>query len=186
MVRVLKVPGDQDGLSSLFFDQVLNFTGIFILAQIRDEDVRALSGVSDRDCPPDSTITAGDHCLHALQPARALVADLAVIRTGVHLGRRPWHWLLLAGIWRLRMIDRHDGLLRFPASMTDVLQRSNLKLPPVNSTCTYPTQNHCERWPKTAPTHRNTTAGQWLVPITFPWSLTATTGAPHESRRFCC
>jgi hypothetical protein len=57
---IADVAGDEDGLASLFLHQRFHFLCVVIFAQVGDQDVRALSGVRDRDSPADAAVAAGD------------------------------------------------------------------------------------------------------------------------------
>jgi hypothetical protein len=53
-------------LAACLLDPARRVLGILMLAQIADEDVRALAGIGDGDRAADAAVAAGDHRLLAL------------------------------------------------------------------------------------------------------------------------
>jgi hypothetical protein len=84
MLRDLQVAGHQHGLASFVLYEFLDLVGLFGLVEKGNQNVCAFACVGDGDRPTDAAVAAGDDGLHPIQLARALVADLAVIRTRLH------------------------------------------------------------------------------------------------------
>jgi hypothetical protein len=110
MRRVGQVAGDEQGLPPLRLDQCLRLGGIVMFVEIGDEHVRALARKGQRDRAADAAVAAGDDRLFAREPARSLVARLAMIGARVHRSGATGDRLLLFGIGRGRVIG-HERLL---------------------------------------------------------------------------
>src|SRR6202012_3289789 len=70
---------------------------VLFVRQVTDRDIGALARVSDRDGAADAGIATGDERLAAGQPAAALVAGLAMVRSWIHLAGQSRPWLVLRG-----------------------------------------------------------------------------------------
>ena len=84
MLRILQVAGHHDCLPAFLLDEFLDLVRLFGLIEKSDQDVCAFACECDRDRPAYAAVSTGDDGLHALQLTRALVAGLAMIRTGLH------------------------------------------------------------------------------------------------------
>jgi hypothetical protein len=111
MGRVLDIAPHEHRLAARLLDHTLGILGVLILGEIGDQEIGALAGIGDRDCPADAAVAAGDHRLLAGKPARSAIGTLAVIRHRVHPAGKARHRLLLFGKGRAGIV-RHGGILR--------------------------------------------------------------------------
>ena len=97
---VAQVAGDGHALAPLGLDQLDDLARIGLLVrQVVDRDVGALAGEGDGRGPAHAGIAAGDQRLAAGQPARAVIARLAMVGPRLHLAgeTRPGLRLRLNG-----------------------------------------------------------------------------------------
>src|SRR5690242_16137077 len=100
MRRVLDVAGDEDRAAPGLFDPARRLPRVFVLAEVRNQNVGALASKGDRDSPPDPGIGPGDQRGAALQLTAASVGMLAVIGPWIELVGKTGRVLLLAGLRR--------------------------------------------------------------------------------------
>src|SRR5690606_28008724 len=103
--RIAHVAGDRDAAAPFLLDRSLGRTRVAMLAEVGDEDIRALAGEQHRHRAADAGIAAGDDRSHALELAAAGIARREVARLRIEL-------VLLPG---LRLVLPWQRVLRLPA-----------------------------------------------------------------------
>jgi hypothetical protein len=98
-----EVAGDEHDPAAGLLDPARGLAGVvFLLGQIRDQDIGTLAGEGDGHRAADAGIAAGNDRGAALELATAIVRLLAVVGLGCHRGRVAGRLLLLLGLGRCR------------------------------------------------------------------------------------
>jgi hypothetical protein len=97
MSRVRKVSPNQHAFAAGVLDVARDFLGVFIFVEVRDQNVGAFPGKSNRDRAADAAVAAGDDRALAGQFPRTPIAVLPTIGNGIHPRLDAWYGLLLGG-----------------------------------------------------------------------------------------
>ena len=103
MLFFADIAGNGNAAPSLFPHEFLRALSVLVLAQIREEQVRALPGERNRNRSPDAAVATGDEGHPSFQFVAALIRFLAVVGLRMHIFLVPRRSLKRLGIRRLRM-----------------------------------------------------------------------------------
>ena len=117
MSRRSDIAGDEHRFSPRLFDQSLRLLGVLMLIQVGDDDVRAFTGIGDRNRAADAAVAAGDDGFLARQFVAAAVRVFTVIGPRFHRVCSAGHRLMLSRKRRTRALMLvHDGHTRWRKS----------------------------------------------------------------------